>query len=186
MAVTLPPVPELTTVTSEPLQAKIREILPSQMGFGTDLIAQNVIVPIVDLTETAEGSVVREDLQTALAWGSQTSTNTYNTTNTLINNPGFFRIFGNVGVGGNGGTAGSASLTITDGITPKDLYNWFSVSHAAGQDSTQQVVFDFVVFLDSGISLTATTNGQAIMRTSTRQIADINGVLVNPSGFSPS
>lgn len=148
-------------------------------------MAQNVIVPIIDLTSAAEGSQVRQDLQEALAYGSQTTTGTYNTTNTILNNTGFFRVFGNVAVGGNGGTAGSAQITITDGVTPKNLYSWFSISHAAGQDSTQQVTFDFVVFLAAGISVTATTNSQATMTTTTRQIADINGVLVNPSGFTP-
>ena len=66
MAVTIPPIPELTTVTSKTLQQKIRELLPSQMGFGTDLAAQNVIVPIVDLTATAEGQDYPEYVQTAI------------------------------------------------------------------------------------------------------------------------
>ena len=47
---------EITSVTSEALQRKVRELLPSQRGFGEDLQAQNVIVPIVDLTRSAEGS----------------------------------------------------------------------------------------------------------------------------------
>ena len=37
--------PQITPITSEALQAKIRQLLPSQIGFGEDLQAQNVIVP---------------------------------------------------------------------------------------------------------------------------------------------
>ena len=60
----------ISSVTSEALQAKLRQLLPSQQGFGTDLSASDTIVPIIDLTASAEGSDVRQDLQTSLAYGS--------------------------------------------------------------------------------------------------------------------
>jgi hypothetical protein len=62
--------PEITSVTSEALQATIRRLLPSQQGFGDDLQATNLITPIIDLTPTAEGSVLPTYLQTAIAFGS--------------------------------------------------------------------------------------------------------------------
>ena len=71
--------PEVAQVTSNDLEATVRQLLPSVAGFGSRLGAQNVIVPIVDLTPTAEGSVLRTDLQTALAYGSQTAFNISNT-----------------------------------------------------------------------------------------------------------
>ena len=62
--------PEIITVNSEILQTQIRDLLPSQNGFGSELQASNVITPIIDLTATAEGSSLGSDLQTALAFGS--------------------------------------------------------------------------------------------------------------------
>ena len=59
---------QITQITSEALQATIRRLLPSQQGFGEDLQASNVITPIIDLTPTAEGSSLSENLSTALAW----------------------------------------------------------------------------------------------------------------------
>ena len=57
--------PELAQVTSNNLEATVRNLLPSVSGFGSRLGAQNVIVPIIDLTPTAEGSVLPVQLQTA-------------------------------------------------------------------------------------------------------------------------
>jgi len=51
-----PSQPEIITVNSEELQTQIRDLLPSQNGFGSELQASNVITPIIDLTAAAEGS----------------------------------------------------------------------------------------------------------------------------------
>jgi len=175
----------ISSVTSEALQLKLRQLLPSQQGFGTDLSASDTIIPIIDLTASAEGSDVRPDLQLALAFGSITANAIYNTTSTIINTTGFYRMFGNCSVGGNGGTAGSANISITDGSTSKIMRSWFSVSHATGQDTTQQEPFDIIVYLNAGESVTATSNAQASLNIATRQVADTNGTLVQPSGFTP-
>ena len=87
--------PQISSVTSETLQEKIRQLLPSQQGFGFDLMAQNVIVPIIDLTEAAENSVLRKDLQEALGLGV-THNQIAGGTTTIQNSTGFWRIFGNV------------------------------------------------------------------------------------------
>ena len=57
-----PSVPEIITVNSEALQTQIRDLLPSQAGFGSELQATNVITPIIDLTSAAEGSGLPVDL----------------------------------------------------------------------------------------------------------------------------
>ena len=49
---------QIINITSEALQATIRRLLPSQQGFGEDLQATNVVQPIIDLTPTAEGTVL--------------------------------------------------------------------------------------------------------------------------------
>ena len=50
---------EIVPVVSEALEAQIRDLLPSQRGFGEDLQASNVITPIIDLTAAAEGTTTR-------------------------------------------------------------------------------------------------------------------------------
>ena len=89
-----PSVPEIITVNSEELQTQIRDLLPSQNGFGSELQATNVITPIIDLTAAAEGSQLRSDLQTAVAFGSQTAFDGTGTTVTVANSPGFYRLSG--------------------------------------------------------------------------------------------
>ena len=51
-------------IKSDNLEQKIREILPSQggLGAGFDLSASTQIIPVVDVTESAEGSNLRSDL----------------------------------------------------------------------------------------------------------------------------
>ena len=89
---------QIRGVTSEPLEAKIRNLLPSQAGFTEELSAQNLIVPIIDLTAAAEGSETPETLQQAMSFGSMTADNIINTTTALAASPGFWRFRGNISV----------------------------------------------------------------------------------------
>jgi len=83
-------------INSQELEDKVRNLLPSQGGAGAgfDLSASTQIIPVIDLTESAEGSNLRQDLQTSLSHGSVTSFNVVNTTTTIISNTGYYRIFG--------------------------------------------------------------------------------------------
>lgn len=172
----------ITSVTSEALQLKLRQLLPSQRGFGTDLSASDTIIPIIDLTASAEGSDVRQDLQTAIAYGNANAFRGRNNTVTIANTTGFHRVLGNV-TSYSGGSSIAATVNITDGVTPKQLFE-FSLNGPT--DVGFSNIFDFVVFLAAGESLTATSNNNnAYIVGSARQIADINGVLVQPIGFTP-
>lgn len=161
-------------IKSQKLEDKVNQLLPSQGGFqaGVDLSASTTVIPIVDLTETAEGSDVRVDLQTALSLTSVTTTSTDNTTNTIINTTGYFRIFGTMHLSG----SGNANISMTDGATTKViLINYGVASELSNKE------FDFIVFLPAGVSVTASTSSTSIvLTTTTRQIADVNGNLVNP------
>ena len=84
--------PELITVNSEELQTQIRNLLPSQRGFGSELQASNVITPIIDLTTSAEGSGLPTYLQRAASFGSITSFDVVNATTTILNTTGFFEV----------------------------------------------------------------------------------------------
>ena len=119
--------PEITTITSESLQAEVRRLLPSQRGFGSDLEAQNVIVPIVDLTPTAEGSALREDLQTASNFGNcvAASRTTAGTSN-VFTSPGFYKyqcIMSVLSTGTAGANFASVELVRGASITPIHFLN---------------------------------------------------------------
>jgi hypothetical protein len=177
---------QVISITSESLQAKIRELLPSQQGFGEDLQASNVILPIIDITGAAEGSSVGENLQTA--WDFTTGHTTINnTTSTLVSNTGFWRISlvykeGNVL---NNTVTPLANVFLDDGATTKTIWQLSTVnSGSANEDISTRA--DFVVFLRSGDTLKGFTYAaRATLDVSYRQIADVNGTLVNPLGFSP-
>lgn len=177
-------VPEITSVTSESLQAEIRRLLPSQRGFSADLQATNVIVPIVDLTAAAEGTNVPIQLQEAQAFGSQTAFNCVNNTVTIANSPGFYKIQGVV-VMYHGNAVADLTVNMTDGLSSKAIYKVNSLFTTAANLLTSNNL-DFTVFLAAGESITATSTQTFIsFAGSVRQIADVNGSLVNPSGFTP-
>ena len=174
----------ISTVTSEALQLKLRQLLPSQQGFGTDLSASDTIIPVIDLTAAAEGSDVPETLQTALAFGSQTTFSASNSTATVANSPGFYRIFGTATILTDASAATQVKFNMSDGISSKTV--WSLTARNASGNQPMAVPYDFVVFLASGDSITADTNTtNSFHDGSVRQIADVNGVLVNPVGFTP-
>ena len=173
----------ISTVTSEALQLKLRELLPSQQGFGTDLSASDTIIPVIDLTAAAEGSSVGVNLQTALAYGSQTAFEVSNATTDIITTTGFYRIIGTASLKPSSSSNKEVSLIATDGVTPKKIWH-IKISDTSNLSNTT-IPFDVVVFVGSGESIRAQADSSNYIVGSTRQIADINGTLVNPVGFTP-
>ena len=175
--------PDIIRITSEALQASVRRLLPSQQGFGDDLQATNLITPIIDLTPTAEGSALPIELSTALAFGSQTAFSVSNATSTLVNTTGFYRVFGTLTYRSENAGPDVGKFSLTDGLSTKDVWQATAQQDAAVQ--TYMVTnYDFIVFLAAGESLSANTSSvTAILQGSTRQVADVNGNIVNPSGF---
>ena len=137
----------------------------------------------MDVSSAAEGSTLPQLLQTALAHGSQTAFSVKNTTATLENAPGFYRVIGSIGGRTGTGVAVVGSIILSDGSTDKIVFGLDTVQTTAA-DPNAMVPFDFVVFLDTGHSLKATTNTDTSAIGSTRQIATVDGTLVNPSGFT--
>jgi len=173
-----------STVTSEALQLKLRQLLPSQQGFGTDLSASDTIIPIIDLTAAAEGSDVPEYLQTALAFGSQTAFEANNGTATIANTPGFWRV---VAVATYESLLATTEnqLTMTDGLSTKVIWEAKYIGVGSSNIVLSQNI-DLIVFLTAGDTLSANAGStQNFITGSVRQVADINGKLVNPVGFTP-
>jgi len=173
---------EIREVVSEALQATVRRLLPSQRGFTEDLQASNVITPIIDLTPTAEGSALPAQLAQALSHGSNTDFQVINTTSTIINNTGFFRVFG-VSTIKCGATSSNNDIELSDGTTDVRIYR-----HRAVTGITDEVVclnFDFIVYLKAGDSLKMVSGGGSnVLAGSFRQVADVYGNIVNPVGFT--
>lgn len=168
-------------INSQALEDKIRQSLPSQGGAGAgfDLSASTQIIPIIDVTETAEGSTLRADLQSAFSHDDITTFLIAGTTTTLITNTGYFRVFGsfNTHIKSAGG---DARFSLSDGATTKNLitYNYTN----SGVASQMFYDYDFIVFLSAGDSFIGSTdNVDGILQGSTKQIADITGTLTNPT-----
>ena len=161
-------------IKSENLESKVRTLLPSQggLGAGFDLSASTQIVPIVDLTESAEGSNFRQDLQTALSFDSASTFATTNAIDDIVTNTGYYRITCGIRING----AGYAILQLTDGSTTKSVWSFEGYSGA-----TFVFPFEVVVFNPAGYTIqTRSTSTATSLLGSVRQIATIDGELVNP------
>lgn len=174
---------QLISITSEALQATIRRLLPSQQGFGEDLQASNVVTPIIDLTPTAEGSVLPSYLQQAFSFGGLNNAIVSNTTASLTTTPGFYRFFGAVYYRTFAtGSGTQARLFIDDGSGTEDIQR---IDFLIGNSSTNYQTFDLNVFLRAGDTLKVTSPSvDVIWNVNVSQIADVKGNLVNPSGFT--
>lgn len=174
---------EVTRVTSEPLQAKIRELLPSQQGFGEDLEASNVIIPVVDLTATAEGSGLDVSMQQAINFGGATAFDVSNTTTTIANVGGFWRIFANASARQASGSDVECQIILNDGATDKIV--WQMTIDALSSTLGYNANVDVIVFLRTTDSIKIKTNSTSgFFVGSVRQVADISGNLINPTGFT--
>ena len=166
------------TIKSEQIESKINQLLPSQGGFGAgvDFSASTMVIPIVDLTETAEGSSLRQDLQTSHSLTSNTAFSVNNTTTTIISTTGYFRIFGSVSQASLN-VVKEGTVNITDGVTTKKIYGIRSLT---GGENSIVLPMDFIVFVKAGDSVTITADANTIFIGSSRQIADLDGNLVSP------
>ena len=161
-------------IKSQGLEDKINQLLPSQGGFaaGVDLSASTTVIPIVDLTETAEGSSLRQDLQTSFGLNSETY-NVFNITTTIINTTGYYRVFGRYVSSSASASGVTGKINITDGTTTKSIISYSS-------NVVENILYDVIIFLKAGQSCEAVAGSNCFMIGTTRQIADINGNLVDP------
>ena len=168
------------TIKSQNIENKINSLLPSQGGYqaGVDFSASTMVVPVVDLTETAEGSVLRQDLETSLSH-DVTTTNIENGTTTVIDTTGFFKCFASSSTISAAGS-GTQTINITDGATSKILFDFQLFPISSGAIAS----VEFIVCVGSGESVTCTSGGaNQPIRFVSRQIATITGQLVNPTAL---
>jgi len=169
-------------INSQELEDKIRSLLPSQGGAGAgfDLSASTQIIPVIDVTESAEGSNVRADLQSAFSKSNSTEFDVEGASTTVISTTGYWRIFGISTMLSDTASIRYNRIQLNDGVTFKKVFQ-----HSMPVKPTPSVIssesFDFIVFIPAGDSLLVqSTATGAIISGSVRQIADIDGNLVNP------
>jgi hypothetical protein len=73
---------------------------------------------------------------------------------------------------------------MTDGVTTKSLWGIKVIAGATPRAYSES--YDLLFFVNAGESVIITAGNSVSMVGSTRQIADKNGTLVNPTGFTPS
>lgn len=173
---------QLIPIVSEALQATVRRLLPSQSGFGEDLQAQNVIVPIIDLTPTAEGSILASDLQQSINFGGSTAFQAVGSSATLANTGGFYRVTGTCTLVTPSTGTKDVVITMSDGLSSKNVWR-ATVGNGTGNTNTA-VSLDLIFFVDAGVTLAATADNNTHLSGSIRQVATAQGELVNPSGFA--
>jgi hypothetical protein len=176
-----PSVPEIITVNSEPLQKTIRDLLPSQAGFGSELQASNVITPIIDLTPTAEGSSLPQMLQTAMSFGGSTDFSLTTGQSEVISTTGFWRITAQAELDPTSASGAQARIKLSDGVSGKNVVNIASFAEADPSQISEFI--DLVFFIPAGHTIQIDAAVLSSWNGSYRQIADVTGNLIDPVGF---
>ncbi len=168
----------------EAIEEDLNSNFPSQ-GQGNPPLyysLSEVVVPTYSINDVTEGTSLGQNLQTA--WDFSTGNDSVTGANsTFITNPGFWQVDLTLSYDGTTGT-NTSDILITDGLTNKRIWAYTSLGIGGQQSNVVAVEDKFVVFLRSGDSLFASVNGDHYMELWYRQIATLNGQLVNPLGFS--
>jgi len=170
------------TIKSPQIEDKINQLLPSQggAGAGVDFSASTMVVPIVNLTETAEGSALRQDLQTAFSYNTTTEFSVAFATTTVLNTTGYYRFYGTYNSRSDSTNDNIGQIILNDGTTDKVIWQGRS-SDMTTITAHSPVIFDFIVKLEAGHSVIVSSNDvETFLIGIFRQIADINGNLINP------
>jgi hypothetical protein len=168
------------TINSSAIESKINQLLPSQGGFGAgvDFSASTMVIPIVDLTETAEGSDVRVDLQSSFGFVGTNTLYRQGSSSDLITTTGYWRIQG-VSNCITSASGIATELILSDGTTNKTF--WAHSLPATATFALTSVTFDLIAYIKAGEKVVASSSSSsATLNGSFRQIADIDGNLVNP------
>lgn len=143
------------------------------------------VVPTYAINQIAEGSGLPEQLQTA--WDFSTGSNVVsNTTTTVINNAGFWKIdlIATTNDAARASVTDIARVIINDTATSNNIWQWSTVG-ASGTVPIALAEGHFTVFLRSGdlLQVFAAAASETV-NIWYRQVATVNGTLVNPLGYS--
>ena len=167
------------TINSTAIEDKINQLLPSQGGFGAgiDFSASTMVIPIIDLTESAEGSGVRQDLQTASSFSTE-NTECVNADSLITNTTGYFQLHFAYNVN-TSGSNNFVRIYVDDGTTEKDIFK--QRAYTSGTSSAIGGNGSIVAFISAGKELRVQSNNtSSAITVSSHQIADISGNLSSP------
>ena len=176
-------------VTDEALEKKFRDTFKSQGGaeLVDDLYASGVIVPVVDFTAAAQGSELRSDLQNSYDFSTGNIAASGFSVN-IITTPGFWKINTNTTMVLPVGSSilSRATVQITDGTSTKVVYGISQPANSVSTDIMSVTSNELTVFVRSGDTVQIFASANTYVQANYRQIADVNGNLVNPLGFTSS
>lgn len=161
---------------SENFQRSYRNTFPSQVSSGRDLHVSDVVIPIVDFTPTTSGTSLALELRNCINLNSNQNRITTATTTTIINGSGFFNV--TCDLRGVSGTTTAQFDIFTDGTTSTSIMNVL-----AGNGLNTRATF--IVYLNSNDIMRAFTDSASDLSVMTTPVADVNGNLINPSGYDP-
>ena len=167
----------------EAIEEQLNSNFPSQ-GVGNPPLyysLSEVVVPTFSINDVTEGSTLPFELQEAY---THTNANHISLRNSFVNTnlittTGFWLIKGTYSYANSAG-GDLFQLAISDGVTQKDLIT--AVGNGAGS-AISSYEFRYVVKLSTGDSLLYAHDSGTSDRTfmaSWRQLADVNGTLVDP------
>lgn len=170
-------------VTSEDLERRFREVFPAQGGaeLVDDLYAQGTIVPVIDFTSVAEGSVLPENLQTAWDFATGHTSIAAAASATLINTTGFWKVNAVVNGLATGTASGNTHIQLV-GVSAKTIFK--TLTKPAGTVTGSVIEWSGIIFVKAGETVTGACSNEHVMEVSYRQIASVDGTLTNPLGFS--
>ena len=163
------------TINSPTIESTINDLLPSQGGYGAgiDFSASTMIIPIIDVTPAAEGTILREDLQRSFGYVDTTnfSIGPSVSNSTIISTTGYWRIKYTAVIGANA----EADISIFDGTTRKRIVTFGGFVSAVFYSD------EIEVFLSAGKSISVNAEASTRVNGIFKQIADITGTLSTPS-----
>lgn len=170
---------------SEDFQRAFRNQFPAQQSSGRDLHVSDVVIPVVDFTPTASGASLSTDLRFSFNVNTTYLQRTASGNSAFVSSPGFYGCKFNMACKGSDTnaqfglveTSSSAFNTIFK-LTP----NVVSTEHT-------NIQYECTVFIPVGytlnISMAVGASDSAVLDSSATLLADVNGNLVNPFGYSP-
>jgi hypothetical protein len=170
---------------SEDFQRAFRNQFPSQTSTGRDLHVSDIVIPVVDFTPTASGASLPLNLRFATNNNVSATSATSDTTATLISSTGFFNIYYSFAA-----RAADSDLFIRfKEIASGTTQNARTRVNLLSTNDYNTFTDEFQCFIPPGYLLeyafAIATSGLARIDLFHYQIADVNGNLTDPFGYSP-
>jgi len=170
---------------SEDFQRAFRNQFPSQTSTGRDLHVSDIVIPVVDFTPTASGASLPLNLRFATNNNVSNTSATSDTTADLITGTGFYNVYYSFAA-----RAADSDLIIRfKEIATGNLQQARNRVNLLTANDYNTFTDEFQVFIPAGYILeyafAIATSGVARIDLYHYQIADVNGNLTDPFGYSP-